>query len=407
MTGVRRNALESIQILLKQFPCVAIIGARQVGKTTLLKQLLPKAPFFDLENTIDYHRIMQDPLFFLNEFTEPLVIDEAQLCPELFNALRVKIDQNRGQCGQFLISGSSSPHLLSNISESLAGRIAIYELGTLTWEESWGKVPSSIYTQVLDHTILKSPTQIEVLSLPQIFESCLFGGYPDPFFKRNQTQFYDNWMDNYFKTYIHRDIQKLFPGLQLETYRRFISMLGFNTGKLINYSEFAQSLDVSQPTIKKYFQIAEGTFLWRMIPSFDRHRKSTKMPKGHLRDMGLISWILHLGSIDQFRSHPSYGHLWEASVIEQLLKGFSETLTPLSYTHFRTKHQAEIDLVIEGKFGVIPIEIKSGATLRSQQLTTIKSFIEDENCPFGLIINQADEIVKLGPRLIQLPAKFL
>ena len=126
---------EAVVRLLKQFPCVVVLGARQVGKTTLVKKLLPKAPFFDLEKTSDFLIIDWDPEFFLKQYKKPIVIDEAQLCPRLFKALRVRIDEDRKKKGRFLISGSSSPELLNEISESLAGRVGIYELGPVIISE--------------------------------------------------------------------------------------------------------------------------------------------------------------------------------------------------------------------------------------------------------------------------------
>ena len=147
MKPIQRSYTTTIQKLLKLFPCVAVLGARQVGKTTLLKQTLPSVPFFDLENNQIYQRITADPLFFLENYKPdtPIIIDEAQLSPELFQALRIKIDEHRNVKGRFLISGSSSPELLKNVSESLAGRVAILELGGLLWHEALEREVSPIY----------------------------------------------------------------------------------------------------------------------------------------------------------------------------------------------------------------------------------------------------------------------
>jgi predicted AAA+ superfamily ATPase len=135
MHGIKRTAVDSICELLKRFPCVAILGARQVGKTTILKQVLPNARLFDLENRNDFQRIQSDPDFFLSQQKEPIAIDEAQLLPEFFSALRVAIDADRTTNGRFLISGSSSPELLKHITETLAGRIALFELNGFSLEE--------------------------------------------------------------------------------------------------------------------------------------------------------------------------------------------------------------------------------------------------------------------------------
>lgn len=135
MSYLKRSAGESIRYLLKHFPAVVVLGARQVGKSTLIRQVLPDASFFDLERDSDYQRVNDDPHLLLQEIDRPIIFDEAQLSPALFRALRVSIDENREETGQFLLSGSSSPHLLKVMSETLAGRVAIVELDPLTWNE--------------------------------------------------------------------------------------------------------------------------------------------------------------------------------------------------------------------------------------------------------------------------------
>jgi predicted AAA+ superfamily ATPase len=139
MSGLKRNITESIHYLLNHFPCVVILGARQVGKSTLLKQVLPNASFFDLERDADFQRINNDPELLLQETNRPIIFDEAQISASLFKALRVEIDKNRDQAGQFLLSGSISPQLLKYISETLGGRVAIVELEPFQWQEALKK----------------------------------------------------------------------------------------------------------------------------------------------------------------------------------------------------------------------------------------------------------------------------
>ena len=409
MHGNNRIYLDSLRQLWDRFPCIAILGARQAGKTTLLKQFLPSASFFDLEKESDWQRIDRDPEFFLEDNRAPLILDEAQLSPKLFSALRVKIDQNRNLKGQYLISGSSSPELLKNISESLAGRIAIIELGTFHFAEAYNQEPSQLYNYIAakDYTNLMSLTSNATRE--QLYELCWRGGYPEPFLKRNDVLFGKLWMENYFNTYINRDIRRLFPTLQIETYQRFIKMLAFSSGDCLKFSNFAEALDVSEPTIKSYFHIAEGTFLWRMIPSYQRNlrKRLIKMPKGHLRDTGLINYLLNIQSVEEMKNHPSFGNIWEVFIIEQLIKSLKANLSRFDYAYYRTSNHAKVDLILEGDFGLIPIEIKSGINLKSNHLRNLETFIEDYNCPIGLLINNADQIVNLSPKVVQIPAGFL
>jgi len=410
MHDIKRSAVTSINFLLKKFPCVAILGARQIGKTTLLKQVLSKAPFFDMEKQADFDRISRDPDFFLSQYENPIVIDEAQILPEFFSALRVKIDANRNRNGQYLISGSSSPELLTKISESLAGRIAIFELGGFSLEESWKKNGNSLYQHIAEKNTAKILSLKPQLSNRQLLESCLTGSYPEPFLKhRNDPKTFSLWMENYFRSYIERDVRNTFPGLNIENYRRFVSMLAGASGQILNASEFARSLNVSQPTVKSYFQIAHGTFVWRILPSYQKNisKRIIKMPKGHMRDSGLLNYILKNRDVDSLQIHPLYGRIWETFVIEEFLKGFQNRLILTEPFFYRTSNQAEIDLILEGEFGTLPIEIKSGTLTPKKSIITLKQFVEEHNLPFGIVINQSRENIWLTEKILQISAGCL
>jgi predicted AAA+ superfamily ATPase len=406
MFRLKRNITESINYLLNNFPCVVILGARQVGKSTLLKQILPNASFFDLERDADFQRINNDPELLLQETNRPIIFDEAQISASLFKALRVEIDKNRDQAGQFLLSGSSSPELLKHISETLAGRVAIVELEPFQWQEGLKKNYPDLITALSEEEFQSLQPNF---NKRELLELCLYGGYPEPFLKRDDTKFFRLWMENYIKTYVERDIRALFPSLQLDVYKRFVQMLAYASGEIINNSNFARSLDVSQPTIKNYLNIIEGTFLWRKIPSYQKNltKRIIKMPKGYLRDTGLINYFLRIQTVNDLKSHPQFGRIWEIFISEQLIRHFKNNIENIEYFYYRTHNQAEIDLIIETQTGLIPIEIKSGFSSSKRQIQTLQRFIEEHHCPFGLLINNGDEIFKLSQNIYQLPAIYL
>ena len=407
MSPKKRSSLDSIDYLLNNFPCVVVLGARQVGKSTLLKQILPRATFFDLERNADFLRIDSDPELLLQETERPLIFDEAQLSTNLFKALRVEIDRNRQATGQFLLSGSSSPWLLKNISETLAGRVAIVELDPFEWQEGLEKNSSDLIAAFEKPETLKSLNPN--FNKRELLEICLYGGYPEPFLKRHDSKFFRLWMENYVKTYVERDIRALFPTLKLDTYKRFVQMLAYASGEIINASNFARSLDVSQPTVKHYLDIVEGTFLWRKLPSYQKNatKRIVKMPKGHLRDTGLINYFLRIQSIDDLKGHPQFGRIWEVFITEQIIRHFKNRIEEIECYYYRTHNQAEIDLIIESRHGLIPVEIKSGSATSKKQLKTLENFILDYKCPFGLLINNGDEVFKLSENIYQLPAIYL
>jgi predicted AAA+ superfamily ATPase len=413
MTGrennlITRDSIDLVRNLLDCFPCVVIIGARQVGKSTFLRQLLPCASTYDLEDYDDFQLINENPEFFLSQVTTPVIIDEAQLSPNLFKALRVAIDKDRKTNGKFLLSGSSSPHLLKNISESLAGRVAIVELAGLSWSEALEKEESDFIENIfcINHLqkLKTNKTRKELLEL------CLYGSYPEPYLNRRDTVRYYKWQENYIKTYIERDIRSLFPRLNLEAYRRLISMLAFSTGEIINLTKLSSSLGVSASTVSQYLEIIEGTFLWRKLKPYETNLKKRliKSAKGYLRDTGLINYFLKIQTLDQLQGHPNYGHIWEIFVIEQIFKSLANKSNYLYDVYFyRTKHKAEIDLVIETSNGLIPIEIKSSMELKTDSTKSIKSFIEEYQCPHGIIISNSEKIQMRSERVIEIPAIYL
>ena len=189
---INRNQIKKIKDLLVNFPCVVLLGARQVGKSTILKQVFPKAKIYDLEKESDFNRIDRNPELFFDEIeTKPIIIDEAQLSSNLFKSLRVAIDQNRDQAGQFLLTGSSSPELLKNISESLAGRVAIIEIPSLAINEAYQSKESKFAESIEDLNKLKKLKENH--NRKTIDEFNFYGSYPEPFLKRKNSLFYDEW----------------------------------------------------------------------------------------------------------------------------------------------------------------------------------------------------------------------
>lgn len=392
---------------LTLFPCVAVIGPRQCGKTTLVKTLGESWNYFDLESTGDLATIEPDPEHFLRLYPSQLVLDESQRLPSLFPALRVEIDRHREQKGRFVITGSSSPELLRAVSESLAGRIGIIELSPLTWSEirrgtisplaehlSAGNTDPRMLTESLE------PAASEL----EVADYWFRGGYPEPWLKAD-SRFSVQWMDQYVQTYLQRDVAQLFPRLNREKFRLFIQLLSGLSGQVLNYSEAARALGVSQPTVRDYFEIAHGTFLWRNLPAFERDavKRIVKAPRGYLRDSGLLHHLLRIPDFRALLGHPAAGRSWEGLVIEELLRQFNALGTSYDAYYYRTSGGAEVDLILDGFFGLIPIEIKRGQRIDQRDLRGLKRFIEERNCPVGIVVNNGPAPRLLAERIISIP----
>ncbi len=413
MKGKKRVLAEKIEALLQMFPAVAIIGSRQCGKSTLVQTLLPDWKYYDLERPDDFQLISNDPLGFFNRQRDRVIIDEAQQFPELFQVLRSVIDQDRNTAGRFVLTGSSSPDIVRGLSESLAGRIATVELWPFKMAEFYEKPLPSIYNLLTDsETTLTQLTELETdISVSQMYEHWLLGGYPEPRIKGVETRFFHNvWMDEYFSDYIRRDIQRLFPRLNTQVFRRFIQSLSFCSGKIINQSSLARALEVSSVTTKEYLDILHNTFVWRNLRSYEKNSLKTvqKMPKGFFRDQGILHHLLKLDDIDRLLVHPEAGVSFESFVIEEIIRGFQCTLQAgIDFNYYRTRDKSEIDLIIDGPFGVIPVEIKLGTKLKQKMLIPMKSFIKDTGARFGILVNSSDKIELLADNIVQIPAVYL
>ncbi len=409
MQCIHRHFNSLITEYLELFPCIALVGVRQSGKTTLLKQLPDAWKYYDLEKASDLDIISNDPDLFFRLNTHRVAIDEAQLLPDLFPALRVAIDSERNTPGRFVITGSSSPQLLHSISESLAGRVAIIEISPFSIAEAFSKEVSPVYDLIAKGAPIEVIANIPARhSLQEIHKYWLKGGYPEPWLKNNE-RFSELWFQNYQQTYINRDIIHLFPNLDLQKYRLFIRLLSNLSGKIINYSEIARVIGVSQPTAREYLRIANGTFMWRHIPAFDRNigKRLVKHPKGYLRDSGMLHHMLHIHSTDDLLAHPTMGSSWESMIIENIFRNFEALGIQHDYSHYRTGGGAEIDLILEGRFGTIPIEIKYGQKVNQKNLKAINTFIEEYLCPYGIVVNNDERPRLYNDKLIGLPATRL
>ena len=406
-----RNSAVKVNALLEVFPAVLILGVRQSGKTTLAKQVRADWKYFDLENANDIDFISSDPDFFFQEYPSHTIIDEAQEFPGLFKHMRGVIDSNRDQKNRFILTGSSSPELIKHASESLAGRLGVVELGTLKMNELHQKpLPSfyQIFNQALSASTIGELKKLRTVD-EDVINDFLNGGYPEPVLANNRGYF-QTWMQNYFQLYIERDIRKLFPKLDSVKYRRFVSTLSELSGTIINKAQLGRSLDTSEVTIRDYLEIADKTFVWRMIPSYEKTKSKSivKMPKGILRDAGLIHFLANIDSREKLIRSPNVGQNFESFIIEEIIKGVHCTeATNWHYYYYRTKHGAEVDLILEGNFGLLPIEIKFGVATQSRQLTSLKKFLADNALPLGIVINNSTEVKALAKNIVQIPATLI
>ena len=332
---IKRELGIKIKELLQFFSVVAIIGPRQVGKTTLAKSMVSAKTsiYLDLEYPDDLIQLNEATLFFEEHKDKCIILDEIQRKPDLFPLLRSVIDRNK-KPGRFILLGSASPDLLRDSSETLAGRIAYVELTTLN-----------------------------TLEIKKVDQQRLWieGGFPD-IFVTNQANFKTAWYQNFIKTYVERDIPLL--GLQVSPtiLHRLIAMLCHYNGNILNASELARSMQLTSPTLTRYLHFLSEAFLIRLLPAYFHNGKKrlVKAPKVYVRDTGLLHHILGIKDYASILSNPALGASWEAFVVEQIYQRYHEEF---ELFYYRTQAGTECDVILvkAGK-PVASIEIKFSST---------------------------------------------
>ena len=325
---IYRLAEARISDLLTRFPAVAVLGPRQVGKTTLARRIVEElgaaAVYLDLELPSHRAKLSDPELYFSSQEDRLVVLDEIQRVPGLFEVLRGVIDERRRQGRrhrQFLLLGSASIDLLQQSSETLAGRIAYFELTPLLAEEVAAKKRGD-----RDRLWLR-------------------GGFPDSFLAADEAASVE-WREEFIGTYLERDIPLLGPRIPAETLRRFWTMLAHEQGTLLNAASVAGAIGVSGQTVGRYLDLMVDLLLVRRLPPWSKNagKRLVRSPKVYVRDSGLVHALLGLRDLDAVLGHPVTGGSWEGFVIENLL---AAAPSGTSACFYRTAVGAEIDLVLD------------------------------------------------------------
>ncbi len=377
-----RLCTDRLTHLAQQFPAVLILGARQVGKTTLAKQAFSGFTYLDLEDSATQALFAEDPRFQLDARSDKgLILDEAQRLPTLFDALRGAIDASRHRMGRFVMLGSAQPSLVRQVAESLAGRVGILELAPLTLQEtSTGDTPITDYRPVW-----------------------LSGGYPDALAAAGRGGHFRDWWEAYLRTYVERDLPTMGVSADPIVMRKLLTMLAHAQGGLANLSQFAAALGLSQPTVARYVDILEQSFLLRRLPPYFRNigKRLVKAPKLYLRDTGLLHHLLNIDSLDALGSHPIRGASWETFVLEDLLRR-EAVAYPHSVPHFwRTAGGAEVDLLLVRGAQVHAVEVKTARASSAYLARGLRAIMEDTGATSATILDQGPGTDPLAPGVVR------
>ncbi len=364
-----RHSVERLRKLAGQFPAVVVLGARQVGKTTLAKFAFPEAGYRDLEAPLVRQRFLTDPSHELGRLEGLTILDEAQSVPEVFSALRGIIDARRQdrRC-HFCLLGSAQPALVRGISESLAGRVGVLELDPLTPAET---------------------------SLPAE-QHWLAGGFPEAL--RGD---FREWWEPYLSTVLQRDLFAYGFRPDPHFLRRLITMLAVQQGALLNLSALGNSLGVSYHTVQHGIDLLEGVFLLRRLPPYFRNigKRLVKSPRVYLRDTGLLH---HLSNIDDpatLDAHPIRGASWEGWVIEDLIRREKLARPFTRFSFWRTSSGQEADLIMERGGDLVAIEIKANSAENPHDARKLENTLDDIGASSGWVVGMGGENTQLTRRV--------
>lgn len=372
----RPDEIQTLKILLKRYPVVGLIGARQVGKTTLAWMLgrydRQIGAYFDLENPEDYVRL-SDPMLGLRDLRGLIILDEVQLKPEIFPVLRVLADRARSGA-KFLLLGSASPELIQRSAETLAGRIAYHELNGFSIRE------------------------VGVRNLEKLW---LRGGFPSSYLASSNAASLD-WRSQFIRTFLERDLPQLGVLIRSASLRRFWSMLAHYHGQIWNSSEFARSFGVADTTVRNYLDVLSSALVVRQLLPWSENisKRQVKSPKVYITDSGILHSLLSLQSMRDLEGHPKLGSSWEGFLIGQITRSLAAR--PEECFFWATHSGAELDLLVVRGRKRIGFEIKR--TIAPVLTRSMKISMSDLKLTRLFVVHAGKDLFPLSERVSALPA---
>ena len=345
---IQRAAKDKLKDLASKFKAVAVTGARQTGKTTLVKQVFKGKPYLSLENPETRNFALEDPRGFLASYPNGAILDEVQRTPELFSYLQEILDNSKVK-GLFILSGSNNFLLQQNISQTLAGRVGYINLLPFSIEE-----------------LKKSKL------LPKDDDQLMLKGFYPPIYDQEIPPL--DWCPNYIRTYIEKDVRQIKNITDLIVFERFIKLLAGRSGQELNNSALAVETGVDVKTIQSWIGILESSFIIYLLkPHFKNFNKTiVKRPKVYFYDTALVCYLLGIRNVSQLKTHPLRGSIFEGMVVTELLKKRTNAGLPINLYYWRDKTGHEIDVIIDNGGKLLPIEIKSGKTLNAEFFKNIE-----------------------------------
>lgn len=411
---IQRHLESLVTEALREFPVVLLVGARQVGKTTLAKAIASgswNAEYYSLDDRSFLDAALSDPDGFIRGNPPPLVIDEVQRAPDLMRAVKLAVDKDR-RPGMYLLTGSANPLRLKSVTETLAGRVAIFRLDTFSWAEAEGrKAPTAAIDALLEcRSVAEFLSGLRVKEvrprLDDIERLVVSGGYPDPGRMKTRSA-RDRWFDSYRQTYLERDVRDVTSISDLPLFGRLLRVLALRTGNLLNLKDISRDLGVPYTTLRRYVGLLETTFQLEFLPPYFANigKRLVKTPKVFFNDTGMACFLAGAAGWPALKKAELSGRMLETWVWGEIRKTLPLMDDPVQTTFWREQHGSEVDFVLERSDSLSGIEVKSSGTISSQDLRGLESFLKamKERAGVGAIVYPGERAFAPGERIVAIP----
>ncbi len=406
MISYKRRTVEGkLAELFQYYPVVAVLGARQVGKSTLVENLFRnKVSTVVFDPVIDVANARHDPDFFLQNLRLPAFLDEIQYAPELLSSIKRLVDR-RKENSLFVLSGSQNLSVLRSIAESLAGRVAVSQL----WPMSRREITEDQSPDFLIDWLSADTTDLRQWSscTPEpVYPRIWRGGYPK--IMELPDHLIPGYWHSYLQTYIERDVRTVANIGSLQTFGRFIGLLAALSGQEINHNQLGRELGIDRKTAVAWTEIAEATYQWISLPAFTRNavKKIAGKRKGFFTDTGFICFLQKISTPEVIGSHPLQGSLFETYVCMEIMKNVEKMALAPNMYHFRSYSGAEVDLILEIDGVVYPVEIKSKSNPSRRDARGFAAFRDcfpNENIATGLLICSIEQPRRIADDVVAIP----
>jgi uncharacterized protein len=405
---IKRDIEKVFLELNEQYPVILITGPRQVGKTTMLQTLMENTTrtYVTLDDLNARAMAKNDPAMFFQVYKTPILIDEVQYAPELFPYIKMMADKNHIP-GEFWLTGSQIWRLMRGIQESMAGRVALLSLTSLSQNEIYNKIASEPFILNFEN-LVKKQGLITNASVLEIFQRIFVGGMPALLSgKIKDSGIYYN---SYISTYIERDVKELSGNINSLSFMKFITSVACRCAQQLNYAEIARDAEIDQVTVKKWLLILEtlGLIFYLHPYSNNQLKRTIKNPKLYFYDTGLVSYLAKWSSAETLEVGAMNGSIFENYVVSEIIKSYYNSGKEAFIYYYRDRDAKEIDLILESDGQLFPIEIKKSASPASQITRVFKVL---DKAPLirgtGAIICMASSIGALGKDELIIPVSLI